>query len=57
MNGIEKEVDNLGRIVLPVKFRRESGINACSKFIMSLEDESIVIRPANRHCALFGECI
>ena len=57
MNGIEKEVDNLGRIVLPVKFRKKLGINAYSKLIMSLEDESIVIRPANRHCALCGKTV
>ena len=35
-HGIEKEVDKLGRIVLPVKFRAQLGIKTEEKVLVSL---------------------
>ena len=53
-HGIEKEVDKLGRIVLPVKFRAQLGIKTEEKVLVSLENDTIFITPATRRCALCG---
>ena len=54
MNGIEKDVDSLGRVVIPIKFRKKLGVESNSKVLVSLEDDMILISPANKHCALCG---
>lgn len=45
MNGIEKEVDNLGRVVIPMEFRKRLGIVSNSKVMVSLEGDIIVFSP------------
>ena len=55
MNGIEKDMDNLGRVVIPIKYRRKLGIENNSTVLVSLEDDTILIHPKNRHCALCGK--
>lgn len=57
MNGIEKEIDALGRIVIPVKFRKRLGIELNSKVFISLENEVIVISGIDKYCALCGDKI
>ena len=57
MNGIEKDVDNLGRIVLPIKYRKKLGIESNSKVLVTLEDDGIIISPTIKHCALCGKNI
>ena len=54
MNGIEKTVDKLGRIVLPIKYREQIGINTDDKVIVSLDDGVIIISPSRNVCALCG---
>ncbi len=55
MSGIEKDVDNLGRVVIPIEFRRKIGIGLNSKVVVSLQDDAVIISPAFRHYALCGE--
>ena len=55
MNGIEKEIDGLGRVVIPSKIRSKLGIEAKSKVLVSLENDSIVISVASKRCLLCGE--
>ena len=57
MNGIEKEVDLLGRVVLPAKFREKIGIGLKTKVVVSLEGNGIVIIPQNKQCALCSNII
>ena len=57
MNGIEKEVDNLGRVVIPMDFRKRLGIVSNSKVMVSLEGDIIVISPSEKYCALCGHTI
>ena len=52
--GIEKIVDKLGRIVLPIEYRQQLGINTDDKVIVSLVDNKISISPIKRVCALCG---
>ena len=54
MSGIEKSVDELGRIVLPIKFRKKLGLQNKSKVIISLNDNSIFITPTEACCAVCG---
>lgn len=55
MSGIEKEVDNLGRVVIPISFRRLLGIEPNSKVLVSIENDVLHISPANKQCALCGK--
>ena len=55
MNGIEIKIDELGRLVIPIKYRRKLGIIAKDKLLISLRESSLVITPILRKCALCGE--
>ena len=54
MSEIERKIDNLGRIVIPVGFRKRLGIDKNSRLTMSLENDAIVIRNNEFRCALCG---
>ena len=45
--GIKRRMDNLSRIVLPVEYRRELGIECGDEVEMTLENNSIIIRKAD----------
>ena len=53
-NELEKELDGLGRVVLPINFRRKLNLKNNSKVFISLENDSIIITPAEKSCALCG---
>ena len=57
MQGIEKEVDNLGSIVIPMEYRRLTGVDVNSRVLLSWTDDILTISPLDRHCALCGERI
>ena len=57
MNGIEKEVDDLGRVVIPIKFRKKLGIVSKAKVTVCIDDDTILISATNRICALCGSDI
>ena len=57
INGIEKEVDLLGRVVIPIKFRKKLGLEAGAKVFVSMEENLIKISPKDRRCALCGDII
>ena len=52
MSGIEKEIDALGRVVLPADFRHRLGLARNGKVLVSLDSSAIVISPLHKHCAL-----
>ena len=54
MNGIEKYIDDLGRVVIPMKFRDRLGMKCKSKVFVYLKDNSISISLAERCCVLCG---
>ena len=43
MKGIERSIDKLGRIVLPVSFREQLNLTTDDKIIISLEKGKIVL--------------
>ena len=51
-DGIEKEVDALGRVVLPKNFRTRLGIDTNTKVIISIDGESLNIKPTQSVCAI-----
>ena len=57
MKGIEREIDHVGRVVIPMEYRKELGVEFNSKVLISLLDGEIVIRAQNTVCALCGEKI
>ena len=52
MKGIEKGFDSLGRIVVPMKFRKQLGIKSKTKVWVFLEGDRICIAPIDKRCAL-----
>lgn len=50
--GIEREVDNLGRVVLPIEFRKKMGIERNSRVTITMEDEGVLIRAADSVCSM-----
>ena len=51
-SGREKEVDALGRVVLPKNFRKRLGLDTNSKVIISIDGESLHIQPTEQVCAI-----
>ena len=54
---IERSVDKLGRVVLPIKYREKLGIKADDKVIIDLDGDTIMISPTKSICALCGDII
>lgn len=48
MNEIEKEIDNLGRVVIPIDFRNKLGIKNKDKVLVALKNSSIVLTAAKK---------
>ena len=46
--------DKLGRIVIPIGFRKELKIEEGTPLYMTLEGDKIVLRPAHLFCQLCG---
>ena len=55
MVGIEKEGDALGRVVIPIEYRKSLGIEANTKVFITLENNALFISPAKACCALCGK--
>ena len=54
MSGIERKVDKLGRVVLPVGYREHLGLAENSKVNISMENEAILITPVGEKCVMCG---
>lgn len=50
--GVEREIDSLGRLVLPIEYRRKLGITFNSKVLVSLKDDTILISSTQLRCLL-----
>ena len=55
MNGIEKQIDELGRIVLPVKMRKKLQLTSKSIVLIHIENDTIILTPKELRCALCSE--
>lgn len=48
------KIDKLGRIVIPITFRKQLGIKENDELSITREGRSIIISPANGTCRLCG---
>ena len=55
MDGIEKNIDKLGRVVIPIEYRKALGIEIDSCVTISRHGQEIIISAAQTSCALCGE--
>ena len=53
--GIVRQVDVLGRVVLPVELRRTMGIEVKDTMEIFVEEDSIVLKKYNPSCIFCGE--
>ena len=53
--GVVRPIDELGRIVLPMEFRKILGINPRDNLEISLTDSVITIKKYEKSCVLCGE--
>ena len=54
MSGIERKIDKLGRVVLPIGYREHLGLTENSKVNISMENEAILITPVGEKCVMCG---
>ena len=54
MNGIERRIDKLGRLVLPISYRNALGLSENSRVRISLCDGEISISPIEEKCVICG---
>ena len=52
MKGIEREVDKLGRVVIPIEYRKNLGIEKNATVIVSLEESAIIVTPKQKRCLI-----
>ena len=50
--GVVRPIDELGRIVLPMEFRKKLGIERNSKVLITMNDETVFIKASERLCAM-----
>ncbi len=52
--GIQREIDNLGRITLPMELRNALAIPAGTPLAIHLEGNRIILEKAGNYCTLCG---
>ena len=52
MNGIEIKIDDLGRLVIPIKYRRKLDLACGDKLLISLNEEGLILTPLEKRCGL-----
>ena len=57
MKGIEKEMDRLGRIVIPMDYRKQLGLKQGSRVSIALNENGLIIEACDRICALCGKTV
>lgn len=54
METVLRKIDKLGRVVLPMDFRKALGLEGEVEVVLSIRDNFITIRGAGTHCRLCG---
>ena len=52
MKGLEGKINNLGRIVIPIEYRRALGLTECTRLLLSMDAGSIVMTPIEQSCII-----
>lgn len=53
--GIVRQLDQLGRVVIPIELRRALGIEIHDPVDISIEDEKVIIRKYKPGCVFCGD--
>ena len=48
-------LDKLGRVVIPIQYRKNLGVVAGSKLNIEYSDGKVIITPAEEHCCVCGK--
>ena len=51
------KIDNLGRIVIPIQYRKELGLKANSEIRLEFDGDRLVISPSEFFCCICRELI
>jgi len=54
MKNVSRKIDKLGRIVLPMDFRRALGLEGEARVFLNISGSTITIRSASGTCKLCG---
>ena len=57
MGEVERKIDKLGRVVIPIEFRRKIGAQKDASVLVSMDNDSVIITSASKKCALCGAWI
>lgn len=57
MSGIERKIDNLGRIVIPISYRKALGLKSEDSLMISLKKDEIIISAKKHVCAICGNAM
>lgn len=57
MNIVSRKIDKLGRIVLPMDFRKILGLEGEAEVVLGINDNSITVRKSDASCRLCGSII
>lgn len=52
--GVVRRIDDLGRVVIPVEYRKVLGIKVGDHLDLTLDGDGLVLRPLRQACALCG---
>ncbi len=55
IKGNVRPIDELGRVVIPIDFRKSLNITSSDLLDISMDNGCVIIRKLNEHCALCGE--
>ena len=56
MNVVERRIDKLGRIVLPMDFRKALGLEGEADVVLGISGNTITVRGVDTSCRLCGSC-
>ena len=52
--GVVRRIDDLGRVVIPVEYRKVLGIKVGDHLDLTLEGDGLALRPLRQACSLCG---
>ena len=57
MNIISRKIDKLGRIVLPMDFRKALGLEGEAKVVLGINENAITVKGVDTSCRLCGSTL
>lgn len=55
MNFVTRKIDRLGRVVLPIDYRKKLKLETDSEILVEIEGDSLILRTADSSCKLCGQ--